>query len=88
MAKLSAHGRTELYRLSKVTKEQAGSADEYESIRYYAIMSDKHVLRKSAFYNSLGALISSPWNDLGKLSGEIESYMQKLRTSGYSDARP
>ena len=87
MAKLSAHKRTELYRLSKVTKEQAGSADEYEATRYYAVMSDKHVLKKTMWRNSTGKLDGTPWNDLGRLSGDISAYVEKLKTAGYSDAR-
>lgn len=87
MAKLSARGRTELVRLSKAITEQAGTMDTYESTRFYAIMSDKHVLKKTQWRDSAGKLQSMPWNDLGKLSGEIEDYVQKLRAAGYNDTR-
>ena len=84
MAKLSARGRTELYRLSKVTKEQAETQDAYESIRYYAIMSDKHVLKKSTWRNSGGKLEGTPWKDLGRLSGDVTDYVEKLKANGYT----
>ena len=83
MAKLSARGRTELYRLSKTITEQAGTADQYESTRYYAIMSDGHILRKTCWRNSIGKLESTPWNDLCRCPN-VQAYLATLKTAGYS----
>ena len=83
MAKLSARSRTELYRLSKTTAEQAGTADEYKSTKYYAIMSDGHVLRKTSWHNSIGKLEGTPWNDLGRCS-DVPAYLAKVKLAGYS----
>jgi hypothetical protein len=86
MAKLSAHGRTELHRLFKIKTEQQGTADEFEVTSYYAVMSDKHILRKRTWHNSAGKLESIPWNDMGRLSGEVEAYVTKLKAAGYTPA--
>ena len=83
MAKLSARGRTELYRLSKTTTEQARTADQYESTRYCAIMSDGHILRKTSWHNSVGKVESTPWNDLGRCA-DVPAYLAKVQLAGYS----
>ena len=65
--------------------EQPGTADQYESIRYYVVMSDKHILKKTSWRRSDSKLDSTPWNDLGRLSVEVSAYVQKLRDAGYSE---
>ena len=87
MAKLSARGRTEQHRFSKVTREQRGTNDIFDSTRYISIMSDGHILRKTTWRNSIGKLEGTPWNNMGRCDN-VTSYIEKLTQSGYSPPGP
>jgi len=76
MAKLSAHGRKELHRLSR-------PEDDGESVM--AIMSDRTVLMKFVSIKD-GRRKSSTWKKAGRIKpGHIESYMAKVKAKlGYA----
>ena len=75
MAKLSAHGRTEVCRLIRRNKDG-------EDVM--AVMSDNVVLLKAVIFREDGSRHSSTWRKAGKIKpGHVESYIEKVQAKGY-----
>lgn len=86
MAKLSARGRTEIWRVERIkevsqeAQEKAKNYDIIKERKVYAAMSDNHLLMKLTCWWKDGMKHDYPWKDQGKqidLSG-IKSKLEAL----------
>lgn len=66
MAKLSAHGRTELCRFRRTSNFKGYENEIVPVIQTYAYMSDTHVLYRGQVRQSDGRLAGT-WHDKGKM---------------------
>jgi len=88
MAKLSARGRREIWRLERQfnrdTQEDKKSYDVIHETRRYVAMTDSHLLENFSYIWRDGQKHNYGWKDKGKQSNLAE-IKQVLESKGYSN---